>query len=230
MRINIVSDTRGVLETSPTINPTSPRPVSTAWHQVFPVESIFDWYPLNPQYVLTHSKSTGQYSLQVDAELLVKCDYGVPLDQSKAISLPNQEGQWFNLDIREANEAVFAFARQLGVVTPEDSFNLATIDEGFVTFHQVMDGIHKVALIRYTALTEEEKQLASTPSSCVERQGETFYEYAPHVKTAIRGGDEETRLELVLATLTKEEEDLYFRLGEVYTMLCMMRKIVMARG
>lgn len=235
MKTNIIKGGLGVLKVTATL---TAKNAGTTMFARFPSETLFDWYPLNSQYTYRYSEKHDLYYLVVDTDNLVVPRYGVVNNKggvNKSRSHIKQgmlagAPEWVNEDVRKDNQETIDFAHSMGIITPQQEYNMNDILEGFNTFQKAMDALYDIALQRCVQFPENNYGIGIDKESSVEYNNEVFYEYRPTHNNAVDGHDEEARAQHVMATLNEEEEELYIRLGEVYTMLSLMQKIVIARG
>lgn len=235
MKTNILKGGIGVLKVNATL---TTRNSGAVMYARFPVESIFDWYPLNSQYTYKYSEKSDLFYLVVDNERLILPRYGVVDNKGKVNrsrshikqGIMSGAPEWVNPDVQADNLEVINFAHSMGIVTPLEDYTLNDILDGFNTFQKALDALYDIALQRCITYPVNNFDKGIDKSSSVSYNNEVFYEYRPAHNNAVDGHDEETRAEHAMSVLNEEEEELYIKLGEVYTMLSIMQKIVIARG
>lgn len=233
MKTSILKSGVGVLQVTASL---IDKQSGTLMYARFPAETLFQWYPLNPQYTYRYSEKNDLYYLVVDNDNLIVERYGVKDNKGGVTKNRSHIKQgthtgaplWINEDVSEANLKVFSFAKRMGVVTPLKVWTANEVANGFKTVQKALDALYEVALTRCVAEPEIKSEEPLDNMSSREYNGKVFYEYNPVAEHTTVGCDEETRAEVALHTLTQEENELYIQLGEVYTMLTLMSKILVA--
>lgn len=235
MRTDILHRGYGVLKVTATF---LAKNAGTTMYVSFPVDTLFDWYPLNTHYSYKYSEKHDLYYLVVDSEGLDYPRYGVS-DNKGAVnknkshmekSLLQGKPLWYNEAVSNHNKEVFSFARSMGIKTPDEDFNQEDVTEGLALFQKGLDVMYDMALTRFTMTGNQPSVEVTNTSDNEDSEAEPLYEYKPNELKHLGGKDEETRACVVLAELSDDEEALYGRLGEVYTMLALMQKIITAKG
>lgn len=205
-------------------------------YATFPIETLFDWYPLSPNYSYKYSERHNLYYLRIIPEGTVINRYG--LADNKEISVKNRpamgktlytgESDWYNPAVKAENLEVFRFAKLMGMHTPEEPYTLEMVEHNQSILQKALDGLYAQCSQWYQeteSLTAQEAE-----DQLILFEGETYRRYQLDEVYTIEGTDDEKRAEHVLSHLTENEIELYYRLGEVYTMICLMRKVAKAGG
>ena len=204
----------------------------------FPVKTLFDWYPLNSHYTYKYSEKEDMFYLAVDTDgLLIPC-YGLENNNTNGVknkpsmgkSLRTGEPTWRNEEVYLHNQEVIGFATRLGIRSPYEDFTLKDVLDGLSVFQRALDAMYDEATTKYIQYDVKNSKDSLDKDSNTWYDGKEYYQYNPQDVKQITGKDEEARAELVLANLNQDELELYYKLGEVYTMLILMQKIAIARG
>ena len=203
---------------------------------MFPIDTLFDWYPLNSHYTYNYSERQDLYYLRVMTEGLLIPRYnlannkGAKLQSRSSLKRSMQVGEpiWWNPQVAEHNKEVFAFAKSMGMTTPEEAYTKEDVACNKETFQKALDALYKSATERYFMVSGNTDSYDK--EDILYYEGVPYAQYTPNSTSTLIGTDDDKRAENVLAHSTEEEIELYYRLGEVYTMICLMQKLANLKG
>lgn len=182
----------------------------------FPLDSLFDWYPLDQRYEYRLSVSRDKlYLIPVED---CNGDYKYNVKSSKkrvdsrigSFTMP----RWYSKEVAKANQEIFKFAKKYDIVTPDQECTLEDIQASIERVQDVLDMLYKFEYNKlreyYTGLIDEDM---------LSGEAQTSYKY-------FLVADRETKATMVLANTESHTDNLYSKFGEVYVMLNTMRKVV----
>lgn len=186
-------------------------------HLEYPLESLFDWYPCCQRYDYKMSESRKKlYLVPVDARKNGK-RYFADVEKSRVDSdsgvvyLP----KWCNKEVKQENKKLFEFAKNYGIITPDQEYTLEQVKDSITRILDILDMLYS---FEYNRLREHYTVLAENG----ELVGEAKKAYDQFILA-----DREDKASFVLeACKSTNIDDLYERFGEVYVMLQVMRKVV----
>lgn len=186
-------------------------------HLEYPLESLFDWYPCCQRYDYKMSESRKKlYLVLVDARNNGK-RYFADVEKSRVDSdsgvvyLP----KWCNKEVKQENKKLFEFAKNYGIITPDQEYTLEQVKDSITRILDILDMLYS---FEYNRLREHYTVLAENG----ELVGEAKKSYDQFILA-----DREDKASFVLeACKNTSIDDLYGRFGEVYVMLQVMRRVV----
>lgn len=188
----------------------------------FPLDTIFNWYPLCNRYDYRYRNSTETlYLVLAHQSDYAPNRYGIKKAKGRAMSnvASFKKAKWCNPEVVKDNKAIYAFAKRLGIVTPDTDYTLA----------DVVDGLKKVQDCLDTLLNIEKQRVEMKYQKAVMRYAETGNTgYRPFIAKyeEQQKHDREDQTSFILEHCTRKTLDVYLNLGDVYTMLSIMRKVV----
>lgn len=187
----------------------------------FPLETIFNWYPLCNRYDYRYRKSSDTLYLVLAHQSSAPSRYGVKEAKGRAISkvASFKKDTWCNSEVIKDNKAVYAFAKRLGIATPDTDYTLADVNNGLKKVQDCLD----------TLLNIEKQRVEMKYQKAVTRYaetGNTGYRSFIRKYEEQQKHDREDQTSFILENCTRKTLNVYLNLGDVYTMLSIMRKVV----
>lgn len=171
---------------------------------IFKPELMYMWYPLDMNYNVTYRVSTGELGLSQAVRNVPYKDYG--LTKYGDTYYTKVKGVWEFAEVRKSNEQIAQLMKDSLLPTWTDpNYNYDNVTRAL---RSVGDSIF--------LLTNERKAEYMSNLSATE-----LYKYYTY--------SEEEKERLAYAMLTKEEKRRYITLGEMLTMLHIMKKVIRAR-
>lgn len=177
---------------------------------LFDMDTLFYWYPCNPRYdYKLSSKRKKLYITLVEDNPNLPYAYNVTTCKGRA----NSEiacfytDCWYNEEVWEENEKLFNLAKRLGFLTPMDNYSVDMVESELSNVANLLDYIYR---------TETERV-----KTAIENGEYTDQEIRENYSTA----DREDRASFILQNCPQTVVETYALLGEIYTMLSLMRKV-----
>lgn len=173
------------------------------------LETLFDWYPLNPKYDYLYSRKNNKMYI-VQKEPSLPTHYGVTQNKDRI----NEDyacfylDEWFNPEVSRENKTVFANARRWGIITPQETYTIGRVQRDLVKVGDILKILFEL----------EEEHLERNIKN---HEIDITYEELSQIMKSNR---EDYVTEVFKMNNTENEN--YQKLGEIYTMLQLMRKIV----
>lgn len=171
---------------------------------LFGIESMPEWYPLCANYDYFYSHVTGCLYLSILPKKPRLYRYGIVYEKNRSISSYGRFDPcdyWSCSAVKTDNQVTEKLAHKLGVKTWRDSY----------TETDVVNGITKVTATIYQLTTKYIQAYADNIN--------------PEARRYYLGSTKTHQTQLALGVISQEQEEVYERLGEVYTMLTIMRKL-----
>lgn len=197
----------------------------------FPLDTVLDWYPCSFRYELRYSVPRRKLFV-VPVEEIYPSDparaclgsrYCV-IDDRPKYRAKSTEGaflakDWYCVNIADENRRIIQFAERIGINVDAEDYTLSDIEEHIKKVLDTMDTTFK--------MQEEvflEKCQAGEP---VVINGVVRSEdYWKEKRRDYLEGCREERAVIVLSCCNWATEGFYDSLGELYTLLCLLRKVV----
>lgn len=169
----------------------------------FDIDTLADWYPLNLNYEYRYStRKEDMYLVSTDSKG-VNNSYQIKEKKTKS-EANNREAitciNWNNDLVKERNREVMAFAKGLGITTFQDEWNNRDIADSFVIVSDCLDNLKRTIGARFKEFHKKDE-----------------------VQGYVNGGLEEKEI-IMFNYINEDEQEIYFKLGEIYTMLNLMKK------
>lgn len=188
----------------------------------FNTESIFKWYPLNLQYQYQYDSMRDECFLKlIRPQELVLCRYGLQSNSSaqsrKVLTSKGGKLDLYCEPVAEENNLIIERAKLLGVDTPDKPIALWKLSESFSILGKLLDKAFTEAI----RPSEGEYKTVSTSYFTIPVEVNDNWYHSLDMATKGHDGDFRGSFKHI----TREQELEYIQLGEVYTMLGIMRKI-----
>jgi hypothetical protein len=167
-----------------------------------PKENIHYWYPFNINFSYKYTDSKKFLYLVKDKNYEGENYYFVDI-LKRTRALPKKDGIMFHEAVFDRNMYIMFKAANLGIPTLLDEFTMEDVEEGFKKVGDIINAIKSQAKQRYIAETGE---VFTTQEVTSEEWDRDVYEY-----------------------LSDLEAETLVAVGEMYSMLNVMRKLVEER-
>lgn len=194
MKVKIMTEEKGVLTSEVSKRSTKKEAVYSA--NVFPISSLYKWYPFNTNYAYVVDKH-GVYRL-TELDDCIHTSYNL-VSEEKAKLDPTK---WHNKTVTQSNLLLCRLANKLGIKSIKDDFNQQDVENGFEVVSTELAYIKEQATARCYGDKDVFERSELLKKSKEERE-QAYFEY-----------------------LTVEEVNFQYKLGELYAMLVLMRKVV----
>lgn len=166
----------------------------------FPKHDIHYWYPFNINFFYKYTDAKNYLYLVKDKSYEGPNFYNVDiLKRTKPLGTKN--GVMFRPEVYKRNKYIISRARQLGIPTINSSYTQEELQKGFQTLSDA------ISMVKWRA---EER--------CIRDLGKDFY--TPPILS------EEWDNVIYNNYMTEKESAYLIELGEIYTMLNVMRKLI----
>lgn len=175
---------------------------------IYYLDTLFDWYPLNPGYDYLYSKKNNKMYI-VRKEKHSPIRYGVDHNKDR-INEKNacfDLDEWHNPEVVDENEIVFDNAEKWGFVTPRKEYTVSQVKHDLKKAGDVLNILFQL---------EEEKLERNIKNNEIDITHQEL--------TEIMNCNKEDYVTEIFKMNNTENEN-YHKLGEIYTMLQLMRKI-----
>lgn len=162
--------------------------------------NVHYWYPFNINFSYRYTESKRFLYLIKEKGYTGKNHYGVDI-LKRTRALGDRDGVMFHPEVYKRNTYIMEKAKALGIKTVEDQYEMRDVEQGYKIVNAAFKAIKNLIEDRYVSQHEDEElhsQLFPT----------------------------EEWDEAVYSCMTEEESEAMQEIGEVYTMLSLMRKIV----
>lgn len=167
-----------------------------------PTEGIYKWYPFDVNFFYKFAE-TGQYLYLVPVKDFQGKNHYEVYSLEKSPPLKQINGEYVHTRVYERNKYIMHKASQLGIKTLRDTFTKKDVQDGFDKVREAIEDIKSTLENRYLQDGTDAWLPFEQPS---EEWDSKVYRMA-----------------------TEDEHDLLDELGEMYTMLTVMRKITDAQ-
>lgn len=167
-----------------------------------PSRNAWYWYPFNVNFTYKYSEAKGYMYLVKDRDFEGPNLYKVDI-LKKTKPLEDRSGVMFHPQVYMRNRYIMDKARSLGVPTINEQYTLEDVERGFKVVRALMEVVKKRIEDRYFEKDEDAWYAPDTPT---EEYDAAVYSHAK-----------------------KDEKEYLQEFGEMYTMLCLMRKIAERR-
>lgn len=165
-----------------------------------PMEKIHYWYPFNINFYYKYSEAEEYLYLVKDPVYDGVNHYKADV-LKRTNKLNKRDGVMFHPHVYRRNRYIINRAKQLGITTIDGTYTSKDIQQGY-------------------------NKLRDLTSTLVEDRIEKRVLDGINIEEDAIGDTEEDWTSLVYSSMTPEEEELFLEVGEIYSMLSVMRKIV----
>jgi len=165
-----------------------------------PLDKIHYWYPFNINFYYKYSEAEEYLYLVKDPVYEGVNHYKADV-LKRSSKLSKRNGVMFHPYVYIRNRYIINRAKSLGIPTIDEEYTAKEIQEGY-------------------------NKLRDITSTLVEDRIEKRVLEGIDVEEDIMSNTEEDWTSLVYSSMTPEEEELFLEVGEIYSMLSVMRKIV----
>lgn len=173
-------------------------------HIYFSTENAYYWYPFNNNFSYRYSNAKGQLYLVQEGGYIGENVYGVDILKRSKQLMMDKEGFLIHPEVRKRNEWIMEVASLYGLPTLLDDYSSHDVQKGFETLGSWLNKYRD--FLEDKLMYMDEDALSVTQVHLNEEWDRRIYECAD-----------------------EQDIELLQEFGEMYNMLCLMRKLAEGR-